>query len=140
MKHNVLKSIAHNIADSLACGHSLFFGVFMIDIFGQAKKSQEGFITVDFLNGTITSGTRTLASVVKSYSIDVLPKLCKKQGALVSCFQILTASYSVNVLDDLQVIVEIKDDKGRSSVTTYIGLSLKKIKKMDNIERLLSPK
>ena len=57
MKHDQLRSIAHNIADSLASGIGLLIGVYEMDIFGEASTSKQGFITVDFLNGTTAGGT-----------------------------------------------------------------------------------
>ncbi len=34
MKHAVLKSVAHNIADSLASGIGLMIGIYEMDVFG----------------------------------------------------------------------------------------------------------
>ena len=37
MKHDELRSIGHNIADSLASGCGLMIGVYDMDIFGEAE-------------------------------------------------------------------------------------------------------
>jgi hypothetical protein len=56
MKFDELRSIAHNIADSLASGIGLLIGYYELDIFGEASRSPEGFIVVDFLTGTCRAG------------------------------------------------------------------------------------
>jgi hypothetical protein len=43
MKFGELKSIGHNIADSLASGIGLMIGVYEMDIFGEAANSHEGY-------------------------------------------------------------------------------------------------
>ncbi len=58
MKHAVLTSVAHNIADSLASGIGLMIGVYEMDIFGEAAHSSEGFIEVDFLTGASACAAR----------------------------------------------------------------------------------
>ena len=125
MKHNNLRSIAHNIADSFASGMGFPIGVYSIDIFGEARKSPEGCITVDFLNGSVISGapSASLAKAVKLYS-KVLPELCEKQGSSVSSFQLLTARYSLTN----HVVVTIKDAKGRHSTDEYMGTPLQRVR------------
>ena len=79
MKHNQLRAIGHNIADSLASGVCLLIGCYDIDVIGEARKSSEGFITVDFLKG-ITSGgpaSETLAKAVTLYR-GALLTLCER--------------------------------------------------------------
>jgi hypothetical protein len=49
MKHAELRSIVHNVADSLASGIGLMIGVYNSDTFGEAARSPSGLITVDFL-------------------------------------------------------------------------------------------
>ena len=57
MKFNELKSIGHNIADSLASGIGLLTGDYDFDVFGEAAGSPEGFILVDLLTGTWAGAT-----------------------------------------------------------------------------------
>jgi hypothetical protein len=47
MKFDELRSIAHNIADSLASGNGFLIGVYDMHLFGEASQSPEGFMTVD---------------------------------------------------------------------------------------------
>ncbi|MHB9841539.1 hypothetical protein Q8F57_042780 [Paraburkholderia terrae] len=52
MKIGELKSLGHNIADSLASGIGLMIGAYDIDVFVEAAAGPEGFIIVNFLDGT----------------------------------------------------------------------------------------
>ncbi len=133
MKHNDLRSIAHNIADSFASGMGFLIGVYGIDIFGEAQKSLEGYITVDFLNGTTTGGTpsQSLAKAIKLYS-EALPDLCEKQGSTVSSFRSLTARYSLTN----HVVVTVEDEKGRQSTDEYVGIPLQRVKTTDGLGRI----
>lgn len=42
MKHDVLRSVAHNVAASLASGVGLLIGVHQLDVFGDARRSPRG--------------------------------------------------------------------------------------------------
>lgn len=136
MKHNQLRSIGHNIADSLASGIGLLIGCYNFDVFGEARNSSEGFITVDFLNGT-TSGSpvsETLAKAVTLYR-DALPALCEKHKVSISGFRQLTARYSRDAIGG-RVQVTIEDKNGRCSVDEYVGIPLRRLKTVDNLGRI----
>jgi hypothetical protein len=108
MKYDELRSIGHNIADSLASGIGLLIGVYEMDVFGEAERSPEGFITVDFLTGTSEDGTpsASLARAIRLYR-DALADLCKRHGTSPSAFRQLKARYSVEARDRrFLVIVE----------------------------------
>jgi len=136
MKHNELRSIGHNIADSLASGIGLLIGVYEIDVFGEARKSPEGFITVDFLKGSTIDGhpSKSLVKAIGLYR-DALPELCKKHGASVSSFKKLTARYSDDSFGR-QVIVVVKDKDGCHSTDKYVGSPLKYVKTLDSLGRV----
>jgi hypothetical protein len=136
MKHDKLRSIAHNIADSFASGIGLLVGVYEMDAFEEARNSEEGFITVDFLNGRIQGGcpSASLAKAVALYR-DALPDLCERQGASISNFRALTARFSVSAYGKrVQVIVE--DENGRSSTDEYVGIPLKRVRILDSLGRV----
>ena len=95
MKHAVLTSIAHNIASSLASGCGLLLCVYDMDVFGEAARSHEGFIEVDFLTGS-TSGAEpssSLARAIRLYA-DALPGLCERQGGSIADFRRVIARFS----------------------------------------------
>jgi hypothetical protein len=136
MKHNNLRSIAHNIADSLASGVGLPIGAYSTDIFGEAATASQGFITVDFLNGTTEGGTpsTSLAEAIKLYS-DLLPSLCEKQHSQVEFFKSLKARYSGDALDRY-VSITIEDKSGRTSTDNFTGSPLRHVKVLDNLGRI----
>lgn len=137
MKHDVLTSIGHNIADSLASGVGLLIGVYQMDVFGEAAKSPEGFIEVDFLTGS-TSGARpspSLARAIRLYA-EALPSLCERQGAAVSDFEQLVARYISRGPNDYQFTVEVVDRFGKRSRDHYAGLPGARPKTLDALGRL----
>jgi len=129
MKFGELKSIGHNIADSLASGIGLLISVHEMDIFGEASGSREGYITVDFLTGTTEGGkpSKTLAKAVSEYR-DALIKLCERHGVAVSSFKMLTARYGVDAVYGGHFTVTVEDQKGRRSVDQYLGIGGRRIR------------
>ena len=68
MKHDELRSVAHNAAASLASGCSLLIGVYDLDVLTAARQSPEGELTVDFLRGTV-SGTPPSSPLAKAAAL-----------------------------------------------------------------------
>jgi hypothetical protein len=136
MKHDDLRSIAHNITDSLASGCGLMIGVYDMDVFGEAAKSREGLIKVDFLNGAIIEGqaSPSLAKAVQLYS-QALRGQCENQGASVSSFRELTAEFFRGALATC-VHVTVEDQNGRRTTDEYAGTPLRRIKVLDNLGRI----
>ena len=132
MKHSVLTSIGHNIADSLACGLGFLIGVYGTDVFGEAARSPEGFIEVDFLTGATVGAqpSPSLARAIRLYA-DALPALCESQGAVVSDFERLTARYSSRATMDREFAVEVIDRLGKRSRDRYTGLSAARPRALD---------
>lgn len=121
MKHGVLASVAHNIADSLASGIGLMIGLYSMDVFGEAAASPEGFIEVDFLTGT-TTGAATSASLANAISLyaEALPGLCRSHGVQVTDFEQLSAKYLGKGLGP-EFVVTVTDRKGKQSDRRYVG-------------------
>lgn len=136
MKHNELRSVAHNIAHSLASGIGLLVGVYDSDIFGEAKLSNEKHIKVDFINGTTTGGSPSakLADTIKRYS-EVLPEVCEKQGVSVADFKELSAKFFSDATDRM-VSVTVEDMNNKRSVDTYHGYELRHPKVVDDLGRI----
>jgi hypothetical protein len=55
MKLGELKSVGHNIADSFASGIGLLIGHYEMNVFAEAASEPEGFVVVDFLEGSTKS-------------------------------------------------------------------------------------
>jgi hypothetical protein len=136
MKFDVLRSIAHNIADSLASGVGLPIGVRFTDIFGEAGRSPEAFITVDFLAGTSSGSDPSplLAKAISRYR-DALADLCSKNGASPSHFRELTARYSGN-FPNQRILVTVEDQHGHRSADEYLGLPAARPRVVDHLGRI----
>jgi hypothetical protein len=135
MKHDQLRSIAHNITDSLASGIGLAIGYCVTHVFDEAAASPSGYIEIDFLSGTTKGGlvSASLAIAIDRYR-DWLPILCEKHGASIADFKQLTARYSVKQRGG-RVFVTIEDQAGRRSVDEYDG-SVQRIRAVDSLGRV----
>jgi hypothetical protein len=136
MKFDELRSIGHNIADSLASGIGLLIGVYEMDVFGEAARSPEGFISVDFLTGETAGGTPSpyLARAIKFYR-QALAGLCQRHDASPALFRELTARYSSDYYG-WHFVVTVEDHRGRRSVDEYEGPSGQRAKRLDQLGRI----
>jgi hypothetical protein len=136
MKHDVLRSIAHNLAASLASGIGLLIGVYELNVFGDARRSPGGLITIDFLHGVVADGrpSRQLADAVRRYR-DALPGLCKRHGASVADFAELTVQYSATPIAS-RFLITVTDQNGRQSSAEYDGFDGQRVKMIDGEGRL----
>jgi hypothetical protein len=118
VKFRQLESIAHNVADSLGSGIGMLIGFYEMDVFGEASRSPEGYILVDFLTGTSSGGVPSpyLAKAIASYQKG-LEDLCEKHGTTPAAFKELTARYS----GGRHIVVTVVDDAGRQSSREFIG-------------------
>ncbi|HXP73987.1 MAG TPA: hypothetical protein VN823_07560 [Stellaceae bacterium] len=136
MKFDDLRSIAHNIADSLASGIGLLIGVYQMDVFGEAARSPEGFITVDFLTGTSSGGkvSPSLARAICRYR-EGLADLCRKHRASPAAFRELTVRYSPYGRGG-RFVVTVEDQRGRRSVDEYEAWPGRRIRTFDHLGRI----
>ena len=127
MKIGVLKAIGHNIAHSLASGVGFLIGYYPYDIFGEASRSSDGHIIVDFLTGDIIAGEPTdeLKKVVGKYAT-ALSQLCEKHGVSRADIKKLTARFGTTIEQQRRVIVTVENEKGRTSTETYYDFTLSK--------------
>jgi len=68
MRLGELKSLGHNLADSLGSGIGLMIGVYSMNIFGEAQAEEGGYIIVDFLAGQ-TSGRKVSSGLKKAVQL-----------------------------------------------------------------------
>jgi hypothetical protein len=129
MKFGEMKSVGHNIADSLAGGCSMLIGVYGLDVFGEARRSPEGYIVVDFLTGTSRGGTPSskFSDAIALYP-EALGRLCKQHGFPVSEFTTLNARYGVDRTYGGHFTVTVEDRKGRCSSDQYIGIGGRRLR------------
>jgi hypothetical protein len=140
MRFGVLRSIAHNLADSLASGISLPIGGPITNVFSEARRSPEGFIAVDFLTGTSSGGKPSpdLARAIERYR-DALIDLCGRHGTPPSAFRELTARYFVEKRAK-RFVVTTADQQGRRQIDEYAGIPGKHVKVLERVGRVRSPK
>src|SRR6185503_12458225 len=113
VKHDVLRSVAHNMAASLASGICLLIGWYDVDVFEDAARSPDGCIEVDFLNG-VTNGGRPSLKLFKAARLfsDALPRFCTKHGVPADAFVEFRAKYFSTSLGE-KFSVTICDQRGR---------------------------
>jgi hypothetical protein len=136
MKLGEISSVGHNIADSLASGIGLLIGVYATDIFGEAAKSAEGFITVDFLTGKTSGGqpSEPLARAIELYA-GALPALCERHRVALSSIKQLTASFSGQPSFE-RFVVTVEDQQGRRTTDAYVGRPGRRVKTLDRLGRI----
>ena len=139
MKHDELRSIAHNAAASLASGVSFLVGYYELDIFAAAKQSATGDVVVNFLAGTIEPAPvlAELANAIAAYPA-ALSDLCLRHGATVSSFREMSARYWATPLGK-RFSVTIVDQSGRRTETDYGGCDGQRVK-MPDAEGRIRPK
>jgi hypothetical protein len=121
MKFDVLASIAHNLAYSLASGASALFNFWDQHVYRDAAYSPQGRIEVDFIAGCVTAGepSEQLQSVVKM-GPDALRSLCQRHSVDPQEFRQLTASYTLSD-GEPQFAVTVEDKRGRARTDRYSG-------------------
>ncbi len=136
MKFGELRSIGHNIADSLADGNGFLVGLYSLDVFGEAKQSAAGFIEVDFLTGSSTGGTpsSSLARAFQLYS-EVLLSFCEKHSVPCNAFRKLSARF-IGDGHLRKFVVTVEDHEGRQATDEYAGIPGKRIKVLDPLGRV----
>lgn len=136
MKIGTLRAIAHNIADSLGSGIGMLIGVYEMDVFGEAARSPNGVMAVDFLAGKVATGVGSphLVDALAKYR-KALPELCKKHGASIEDFRELSARYSSDAFNR-RIDVTVEDRNGRRVEDAYIGTPARHVKVIDQIGRI----
>lgn len=136
MEHAELRAIVHNVADSLGSGIGLMIGHYETDVYGEALRSPEGAITVDFLKGTVIEGepSASLAASVALYR-DALASLCFKAGGSLADFAEAKTRFYSDALDR-RFTVTVESQDGRRSTTDYAGVPGKRVKILDALGRL----
>jgi hypothetical protein len=112
-------------------------GVYEMDVFGEAAKSPEGFIEVDFLTGHTSGGTpsQKLAHALTLYR-DALPELCQSQGVSVGDFRALSARYYFGSNASGRFLVTVEDQRGKRSTDEYVGFEGARPRVLDHLGRI----
>jgi hypothetical protein len=136
MKFGQLRSIGHNIADSLAGGVGLMIGVYELDVFGEAAAGSAGYILVDFMTGASHGSpvSANLAAAIALYA-QALDGLCQRHGLRAEHFQELTARYSLDV-NGPRFVVTVADKNGRYASDEYLGVPGTRPRELDALGRV----
>lgn len=111
-----IKAIGHNFADSFASGIGLLVGYYAMDVFAEAAASAEGFILVDFLNGT-TAGSPVSASLARAVCLykGVLPAFCANHGVELGEIHVLQVRFGTDAAYGRHFLVTVENAAGRRS-------------------------
>ena len=122
MKFGALRSIVHNAADSLGSGIGLMIGVYEMDIYGEAGRSPDGAITVDFLTGKIIEGEAS-DSVRKAIELyrTAFDELCVRHGVEPWSFKAATARFGTDVALGPHFTIHVEDRAGHVASDRFIG-------------------
>ena len=136
MSHTKLRSIVHNVADSLGSGIGLIIGHREMDVYGDAERSRERAITVDFLHGVVIEGepSTSLVEAVALYRA-AFAELCSKAGGSIADVVEAKARFWSDPLNR-HFTVTITDRGGRRSATNYAGIPGQRVKILDPLGRL----
>jgi hypothetical protein len=122
MKLGALKSVGHNVADSLASGICLMIGIHNTNVFVEAQDEAEGFIVVDFLSGEVKSAkaSESLRQAARLYR-DGLPAFCERHGIDFKELRMLEGRFGTDAVYGRHFTVTIEDALGRKSSDRYVG-------------------
>jgi hypothetical protein len=136
MKHGQLRSVAHSIADSLACGISLMTGFYDLRIYDDAMRSENGVLTVDLLNGRVVTGTPStnVASAVLRIPKE-FDRLCSAKGlARSDCRRALAHFHANPITQEFTLVVE--DSSGRITEADFQGAPARRVMELDHLGRI----
>ena len=138
MKHSNLHGVAHNFADSLAGGLSFVVPnhVIFTSVYAEAAVTKEGFIVVDFLNGSVAGALpdSEVAYAAALFKV-AFPAFCAKHGVDSSDYRACLVRF-VAGHHGKSYIITVEDRKGKTTSREYIGTQGKRSKAMDELGRL----
>ncbi|WP_256081997.1 hypothetical protein [Massilia sp. YIM B04103] len=131
MKLGTLKAIGHNFADSFASGIGLLIGYYAMDVFAEAAAAKDGYLIVDFLNGT-TSGSPASESLQRAVGLyrDALPEFCARHDFDSQNIRVLQARFGTDAVYGPHFTVTVENGVGRRSIDRYVGIPGKRLPRM----------
>lgn len=132
MQFATLKSLGHNIADSLASGIGMMIGVYDMDVFGEASAGRPGYIEVDFLLGT-TSGSPSSRKLRKAITLycKALPSFCERHGVDLNQVKAIRARFEVHPVAGRHFTVTVENARGKRSVDQYVGMPGRRLRRRE---------
>ena len=117
-RFNVLRSIGHDIADSLASGLSGLTEQHGLDPFEEARRNRDGALQVNFLTGVASGICSAHFSAALALFRNALPSLCDSHQTSSSAFRQLRAAYIDDPMGG-RFLVTVEDQAGRLSTDEY---------------------
>jgi hypothetical protein len=114
--------------------HSAPSASIALTFFGEARRSADRFIAVDFLTGAASGGrpSSLLAQAILKYR-NALIDLCIRHQTSVAAFRTLTTRYSKELYTP-RLVVMVEDGRGRRSVDEYAGHPGARIRVLDPLD------
>lgn len=130
MKIGILKSLGHNMADSMASGIGLLIGYYQMDVFAEAAAAPQGHLTVNLLTGTATDAvpSQSLARALALYR-DALPAMCVKHGISLGEIKALEARFGTDAAYGRHFKVKVESALGKTSTDQYIGIPGRRLRR-----------
>ncbi|KRA58563.1 hypothetical protein ASD79_14845 [Caulobacter sp. Root655] len=122
MRFGTLRSIAHNLGDSIASGLGLPIGLYGYDVFAEARASAEGYVEIDFMKGEMRGAmpSNVMSEAILRY-LDWLSILAAKHGGSVGDFADLTIRFIDASPYGPHFVVTVASSKERRDTTVYHG-------------------
>jgi hypothetical protein len=106
----------------------MIIGIYDMDVFGEALVSDEGHITVDFLNETSTGAAISigLAWAICRYR-DAVPEMCAKHSIDPGEIKTLVARFGTDPAYGPHFKVTVENTQGKASTDQYVGIPGKRL-------------
>lgn len=129
-KLGALRAIAHNVCDSFGGGCGLLSGVFEMELYAEVARSDEGYLTLDFLSGQL-EGAEPSASLWRAFQLyrEALPALCEGAGVSVGHYAELRARFAVDRRYGGWFTLWVAMPDGRSAEDVYVGVPARRWRK-----------
>lgn len=135
MKFDTMRSIAHNLATSLASGCSALFGIYHDVVFQKAARTPTGRLTIDVLNATVSAGSATelFPNATQTFNT-ALARLCQHHAIPPTAFLRLEACFMTQP-QGRRFTVTMQDQTGRFVTDEYDALGAR-FRQLDHLGRI----
>lgn len=133
MKHGVLRAAVQNVAASLASGMSTLTGFYTLDLYGDAARSRNQKLTVDFITGRIVEGRPQSSTVLAARkSKAALRHILKQSNGSIDDLLEANATYYAN----RTFTVTITDASGKQTTGDYRDYDGRRVSELDSLGRI----
>ncbi|NPD15307.1 hypothetical protein HOY34_08860 [Xinfangfangia sp. D13-10-4-6] len=136
MRMSDVRSVAHSVADSIVGGMSFLTTFYDLNVYKDAAQSQDGVLTIDFLNGKVVQGTPSAyLSSAMPHIIEAFDRLSRAKGFGRSDWRTVMAEFHADpVMPGFTLIIE--DSSGKVAKTDYEGVPARRALEIDPLGRV----